>query len=73
MKSEIKLYCILLLMGMFCPCWADFTVTKVGDSVVDPTCRAYGILAAFDSFISRVIGLLNQDKIALARCLGGGT
>jgi len=37
MKSEIKLYCILLLMGMSCPCWADFTVTKAGDSVVDPT------------------------------------
>ena len=37
MRSEIKLYCILLLMGMSCPCWADFTVTKVGDSVVDPT------------------------------------
>jgi len=37
MKSEIKLYCILLLMGMSCPGWADFTVTKVGDSVVDPT------------------------------------
>jgi len=28
MKSEIKLYCILLLMGISCPCWADFTVAE---------------------------------------------
>lgn len=37
MNSEIKINCILLFLGMSCPCWADFTVSKVGDSVVDPT------------------------------------
>jgi hypothetical protein len=33
----ITLCYILLLLGLASPCRADFTVTKVGDSVVDPT------------------------------------
>jgi len=35
MKSEIKLCCILLLIGVACPCRAEFKVTKTGDSLVD--------------------------------------
>ena len=37
MNTLIKLYGILLITGMSCFCWADFTVIKVGESVVDPT------------------------------------
>lgn len=33
----MKIYCILLLMVISRPCWSEFTVTKLGDSVVAPT------------------------------------
>ena len=36
MQSKGKLYCLLLCVGVSYPCWADFTVTKLRDSVVDP-------------------------------------
>jgi hypothetical protein len=42
MKSEIKVYCILLLMGMSCLCWGDFKVTKTCDSVVDAKALVLG-------------------------------
>jgi len=44
MKSEIKVYCILLLMGMSCPCRAEFKVTKTCDSVVDAKALVLGRL-----------------------------